>query len=283
MSSGLQRHVPGSEPGGDAGTPIGALEYVQYLEHDGVGQITINRPAVHNAISLDTMAELERILHWLETQSQVKAVVLTGAGEHVFVSGGDLKDFERLETYGSAVAMSRRMQDLMARLEALPIPVIGAINGDCLGGGCEFALAADMRIVSETAHFGFKQVTLGITPAWGGLPRLVCLVGRARALMLLLSGETIDAREAERIGLAEKVAAPGEVLSTALQMARRIASNPPSAVRAIKRMVNHGVAPTGEESAAFEADLFARTWISEDHQEALAARKQRRAPHFRGR
>lgn len=286
MGGSLERHKRSSEPDGDAtaeATPLGLLEHLQYVERDRVGLITINRPTVHNAISLVTMAELDRVLQWLETKSQVGAVVLTGAGDRVFVSGGDLKDFERLETYDSAVAMSRRMQDLMARLETLPAPVIGAINGDCLGGGCEVALAADIRVVSETAHFGFKQVTLGITPAWGGRPRLGRLVGRAKALMLLLSGETIGAREAERIGLAEKVVAPGEVLSASLRLAGQIASKPPFAVRAIKRMVNHDTPPSDENAAAFEADLFARTWISEDHQEALAARKQKRAPNFRGR
>jgi enoyl-CoA hydratase len=286
MGGSLERDKAGSEPAADAtaeATPLGLLEHLEYVERDHVGLITINRPTVHNAISLVTMAELDRVLQWLETDSQVRTVVLTGAGDRVFVSGGDLKDFERLETYDSAVAMSRQMQALMARLEVLPIPVIGAINGDCLGGGCEVALAADIRIVSATAHFGFKQVTLGITPAWGGRPRLVRLVGRAKALMLLLSGEAIDAREAERIGLAEKVVAPGELLSTALELARQIAANPPLAVRTIKRMLNRDAPPADEDAAAFEADLFARTWISEDHQEALAARKQKRAPIFRGR
>ena len=175
--SRLEQHDSAPEPGSAAATPLGALQHVQYVESDGAGLLTINRPAVHNAISLVTMDELDRVLTWLETKAQVKAVVITGAGDRVFVSGGDLKDFERIETHDAAAAMSRRMQDLMARLEALPIPVIGAINGDYLGGGCEVALAADLRIISATAHFGFKQVTLGITPAWGGLPRLVQLIG----------------------------------------------------------------------------------------------------------
>jgi enoyl-CoA hydratase len=262
---------------------VDRLEHLKYIERDRVALLTIDRPAVHNAISLVTMAELDRVLRWLETESKVGSVVLTGAGNRVFVSGGDLKDFERLETYDSAVAMSRQMQDLMARIEALPMPVVGAINGDCLGGGCEVALSADIRIVSETAHFGFKQVTLGITPAWGGRNRLVRLVGRSKALMLLLSGETIDATEAERIGLADKVVAPDEVLSASMQLAAQIASNPPLAVRTIKRMVNHDGASADQNAVSFEADLFAQTWISDDHREALAARKQRRAPIFRGR
>ena len=274
-----ERELEKSEP------VVAGLEYLQYVEADGVGLLTINRPAVHNAISLATMAELDRVLDWVSTDSQVAALVLTGAGDRVFVSGGDLKDFERLTTHDSAVAMSRRMQLLMARLQELPIPVIGAVNGDCLGGGCEVALAADIRVVSNTAHFGFKQVTLGITPAWGGRRRLVRLVGRSRALELLLSGDLIDADEAHRIGLAEKVVPAGEVLSAAMKLARQIALNPRLAVRAIKRAINHDVAALdgATDAVAFEADLFARTWISEDHNEAVEARKQKRAPIFRGR
>jgi enoyl-CoA hydratase len=259
------------------------LEQLEYIECDRVGLLRINRPQVYNAISLATMAELERVLSWIETASDVGAVVLTGAGDRVFVSGGDLKDFERLTTYDSAVAMSRKMQGLMARLRALSVPVIGAINGDCLGGGCEVALAADIRIVSATAKFGFKQVTLGITPAWGGRRRLVRLVGRARALSLLLSGDLIDAEYAARIGLADQVVPADQVLPAALELARKIAGNPQMAVRAIKRAVDYDDALDDEESAVFEADLFARTWISDDHQEALAARKEKRPPNFKGR
>ncbi len=259
------------------------LENLRYAEDDGVGLLTIDRPAVYNAISLATMDELDRVLDWLENGSQAGALVVTGAGERVFVSGGDLKDFESLTTYDAAAAMSRRMQHLMARLSGLRIPVIGAINGDCLGGGCEFALATDIRIVSEGAHFGFKQVTLGITPAWGGRGRLVRLIGRSRTLMLLLSGDLIDATEARRIGLADRVTPAGEVLAAALELARSIARNPRGAVEAIKRTVNHDEAAGGEDAIEFEADVFARTWISEDHYEALAARKEKRAPKFRGR
>jgi enoyl-CoA hydratase len=262
---------------------LNVLEHLQYLERDQVGLLTINRPSVHNAISLATMDEIERVLEWLETGSQVRVLVLTGAGERMFVSGGDLKDFERLSTYGSAVAMSRRMQALMARLEKLPIPVIGAINGDCLGGGCEVALAADIRVIADSAHLGFKQVALGITPAWGGRRRLVRLVGRSKALWLLLTGELIDAVEAERIGLADKVVPRAEVVAAALELARQIAAHPPMAVRTIKQAVNRDESCADEDGMAFESALFAQTWISEDHREALNARKEKRPPRFRGR
>jgi len=175
------------------------------------------------------------------------------------------------------------MQLITARLRALPVAVLGAINGDCLGGGCEVALACDIRIVSDRAHFGFKQVNLGITPAWGGRRRMVRLVGRARALSLLLTGELIDAAEAVRVGLADQVVASDQVLVATEQLARTIAANPRMAVRAIKRMVNEDIAADDERARAFEADLFAQTWISEDHQEALDARKERREPRFKGR
>lgn len=263
--------------------PLSGLQDLRLTECDGVATLVINRPQVHNAVSLATMAEIERTLDWLEADSAIAALILTGAGERSFVSGGDLKDFERITTYDAAVAMSRRMQLITSRIRALPVAVIGAINGDCLGGGCEVALACDIRIVSDRAHFGFKQVNLGITPAWGGRRRLVRLVGRSRALTLLLTGDLIDAVEAMRLGLADRVVAIDQVMPAAEQLARTIAGNPRMAVRAIKRMVNEDVSMDDENARAFEADLFAQTWISSDHQEALDARKERRAPNFKGR
>lgn len=259
------------------------LALLRVMQDGTVVTVIINRPQVHNAVSLATMDELERVLDWLESDSSIIALILTGAGERSFVSGGDLKDFQQITTHEAAAAMSRRMQLITARLRALPVPVVGAINGDCLGGGCEVALACDLRIVSATAHFGFKQVNLGITPAWGGRRRLVRIVGRARALQLLLTGELIDAAEALRIGLADRVVAAAEVATVAAAFAASIAENPPMAVRTIKQMVNLDDYGGDEDAREREADSFARTWISEDHAEALAARKERRRPRFTGR
>ena len=267
----------------DSRSPLPGLEYLRFVELEGVATLTINRPQVHNAVSLATMSEIERVLDWLEADSTISALILTGAGDRSFVSGGDLKDFERITTHEAAVAMSRRMQLISARLRALPIPVIGAINGDCLGGGCEVALACDIRIVSDAARFGFKQVNLGITPAWGGRRRFVRMAGRARALRLLLTGDLIEAAEALRLGLADEVVASGQVMVQATALARAIAANPPLAVRAIKQMVNEDDLIDDERIQALEADRFARTWISEDHDEALVARKERRDPKFKGR
>jgi enoyl-CoA hydratase len=259
------------------------FEHLIVKEDHSVATITINRPQVHNAISLAAMEELERVLDWLERAAEISAVILTGAGDRSFVSGGDLKDFERITTYAAAVAMSRRMQRITARFRGLPVPVIGAINGDCLGGGCEVALACDMRIVSEKARFGFKQVNLGITPAWGGRRRLLQMIGRSRALTLLLTGELIDAEEAQRLGLADRIVPPDKLMSTAFDLAGTIARNPRMAVRAIKRMIDIDDSSEDAPAREFEADLFAQTWISEDHQEALDARKENRAPRFKGR
>ena len=280
----VERNLPliGDTPAA-AGEPLSELEYLRFTLQEGVATLFINRPQVHNAVSLATMAELERVLDLLEKDPGVAAVILTGAGDRSFVSGGDLKDFEKITTHEAAAAMSRRMQLITGRLCALPALVIGAINGDCLGGGCEVALACDLRIVSDAAHFGFKQVNLGITPAWGGRRRFVRLVGRARALTLLLTGELIDAAEALRIGLADRMVPSSQVMDAATELASEVARNPRMAVRAIKRLVNEDDRSDEEDARELEADLFARTWISADHQEALDARKERRAPRFTGR
>ncbi len=253
------------------------LTNLRFEENGGVALITIDRPAVHNAISLATRDELARVLDYVEQAPHLAAVVLTGGGDRTFVSGGDLKEFEQITTHEAAAAMSRRMQTLMNRLSHLPVPVVGAINGDSFGGGCEVALACDIRIASASARFAFKQVTIGITPAWGGRQRLTRLVGRSVALSLLLTGEVIDAGEALKLGLVDRVVDAPQVREAALEFARRIADNPASAVRTIKRQVDEGEGLTGDEAIEFEADSFARTWISDEHNQAVARWKQRRS------
>jgi enoyl-CoA hydratase len=253
------------------------LKHLRYTERDRIALLTVDRPEVHNAIGLTTIPEFARVLDHLENSSELAALVLTGGGDRTFVSGGDLKELEQLTTHEAAAAMSREMQTLMHRLSALPIPVIGAINGDSFGGGCEVALACDIRIASSQSRFAFKQVTIGITPAWGGRSRLVKLVGRSVALRLLLTGEVIDANEAMRLRLVDRVVGPGAVVNYAMELARQIAMNPGGAVRAIKHQVNHGENLEGQAAVDFEADSFARTWISDDHLKAVTAWKHRRS------
>ncbi|MDO8532211.1 MAG: enoyl-CoA hydratase/isomerase family protein [Dehalococcoidia bacterium] len=261
---------------------IGPFANILYEEQAGVAILTINRPAVHNAISLATMDELETALAHLEASDSVHALVLTGAGDKSFVSGGDLMDFERLNTHDLAAGMSRRMQRIMARLNGLPMPVIGAVNGNAFGGGCEVALACDIRVASRDARMGFLQVTLGITPAWGGRERLLRLTGRSRALLLMLTGDVFTAEEAHRMGLVDVLAEPGQARETALALARRIGAQPPLAVRLIKQATDFATGVSPREAESIEADLFARSWLSADHDEALRARKEKRPPRFTG-
>jgi enoyl-CoA hydratase/carnithine racemase len=248
---------------------------------DRVGTLTFRRPEVKNAIDLKTMDELERVATALEADRTLQAVVITGASG-TFVSGGDLKSLETLEGVEAGRAMSRKMQAALQRLEQLEVPVIAAIEGHALGGGAEVALACDMRIAAADAKIGFKQIALGIMVGWGGGQRLRALVGRGRALELLLTGETLSGEEAFRSGLVDRVVPPGKALAEAAAFARRVASQPPLAVRAIKRALYQGEAMPRDDGIAFEAECFAFLWGSRDHREAVQAYFEKRPPMFRG-
>jgi enoyl-CoA hydratase/carnithine racemase len=247
-----------------------------------VALVTFNRPQVHNAISLRTMAELDSVLDYVTAERAIGALILTGAGDRSFASGGDLKEFDAVRTREQAIDLSMRMQRVMARLRACELPVIAALNGDAYGGGFEVAMNCDMRVASRTARVGFLQVTLGITPAWSGRQRIIEAVGRSRGLRFMLTGEVLSAEDACTLGLLDQVVEPAGVLPTATDLAHRIARHPPLAVRAIKRAVNRATQLQPEEAMRFEAETFADTWLSDDHWEALAARREKRAPDYRG-
>ena len=243
--------------------------------------VKLNRPEVHNAINLRMIAELTNVLQRSSDDPQIACVVITGAGPKTFTSGGDLKEFAGLRTREEAEAMSLRMQRLARSIRRAPFPVIAAMNGDAYGGGLEFALAADARVADENARLGFLQVTIGVTPAWRGISRARELLPRSTALLLMLTGEVFGAEEALRYGLVDRVAPAGEALRVALEIADRIAAQPPLAVRTIKQMLN---APPGDDDEALqrEASAFAGAWISADHWEALAARSERRPGRYVG-
>lgn len=255
-------------------------ETVRLSREGGVVLLTIDRPEVKNALDLETIEALSEIVEGLARDPGVRAVVLTGAGG-AFISGGDLKDFLRLDAPQAGKQMARRMQSVLARLEALEVPVIAAMEGVALGGGAEVSLACDMRIASESARLAFKQVSLGIMVGWGGGQRLLRLVGRSRALRLLLTGAFLTAEQALKIGLVDEVVPPGEAVGAALGLAREIAAQPTRAVRATKRALHHGAELGRAEAAAFEAECFATLWGSPDHREAVAALMEKRAPSFR--
>lgn len=228
---------------------------VELESDDGLSIITINRPQARNAISLATMGELEDAL---DQVGDARALAITGAGDRAFVSGGDLKELSALRTVDEAAAMARRMRSICDRLAGFPGPVVAALNGHALGGGAEFAVAADIRLAAEDIRIGFNQVTLEIMPAWGGAERLAALVGRGRALLLAGTGRVLDAAAAERMGLVDAVLPRPTFDQEWRAIARQLASRPAGE---IKRVIS-GAPP--EEAV----EAFARLWIADAHWEA---------------
>lgn len=256
---------------------------VLYNEEGGVGVVTVNRPEVHNALNMQTIRELRELLLRLAAEDALRALVLTGSGKKTFLSGGDLKEFQRIRTVDEARAMIAAMKEVTDLLAGSPWPVIAAVNGLAAGGGCETAVACDFRIASETAELGFRQIKLGIMSGWGGGPRLVRLVGRSRALRLMLTGELVKAPEALAIGLVDRVVPPDRVMEEAMELAWSIAANAPLAVRAYKRLVQMTAQVPLDAALAFETELFGPVWVSEDHEECVRAFFEKRAPRLVGR
>ena len=217
--------------------------------------ITIDRPHARNAISLETMDQLEKALDGAEGAA---ALVLTGAGDRAFVSGGDLKELSALRTEAEASAMAFRMRTICDRIAGFPVPTIAALNGHALGGGAEFAVAADIRLAADDIKIGFNQVALDIMPAWGGAERLTKLVGRSKALLLAGTGTVLGAAEAERIGLIDRVLPRASFDEDWRAIARSLATRPAGE---IKRVIDG--ATTTEAVAA-----FARLWVSDEHWQA---------------
>jgi enoyl-CoA hydratase len=248
----------------------------------GVATITINRPKVLNALNSQTIDELRRAILDLTHDRSIRAVILTGAGEKSFVSGADINELATLAPVdGKEYAL--RGQHVLNLIEHMGKPVLAAVNGYALGGGCELAMACSLRFAAEHARFGQPEVTLGLMPGYAGTQRLARLVGKGRALELLLSGETIEAQEARRIGLVNRVCASATLLSDARAFAARLAAGPPVAVRCIIDAVNRGLDASFEEGAFLEATLFGLVASTEDMREGTRAFLDKRKPEFKGR
>ncbi len=254
-----------------------------YDEDGGVGIATVNRAEVHNALNMDTIRELRQLCLKLRAEDRLRAMILTGAGDKTFLSGGDLKEFQHLKTMDEARHMISTMKEVTDMLAGFPWPVIAAVNGLAVGGGCETAVACDFRIASRSAKLGYRQITLGIISGWGGGPRLVHLLGRGRALRLMATGDLLSADEALAIGLVDQVVPPEQVMPSALALARTIAENAPLGVRAYKRLVQMTVRVPLEAALEFETELFGPVWVSEDHDECVRAFFDKRKPNLLGR
>ncbi|MFI0350322.1 enoyl-CoA hydratase/isomerase family protein [Actinomadura sp. 9N407] len=228
------------------------------LELDGgLAVVTIDRPHARNAIAPATMDELDKAL---DAAAGAQALVIRGAGDRVFVSGGDLKELAAIRTEDEATAMALRMRGICDRLAGFPVPVIAALNGHALGGGAEVAVAADIRVAADDIRIGFTQSTLAIMPAWGGAERLAALVGRGRALLLEGTGTLLDAAEAERAGLVDRVLPRASFEDGWRALARSLANGP---AREIKKVTAGGV-PADEAARA-----FARLWVADEHWQAV--------------
>lgn len=258
-----------------------AYQFLTVDVTDRVATLTINRPDKLNALNDATMAELGQAVEALEASNDVAAIVVTGAGR-AFVAGADISEL-RAKSATEAYALARRGQEIFRRLETSPKPVIAAVNGFALGGGCELAMACHLRLASEAAKFGQPEVKLGVIPGYGGTQRLTRLVGRGRALQLLLSGEMIDAAEAYRIGLVNRVVGANDsVVEVARGMLRLMLANGPLALSHCIDAVNRGSDIPMDEALALEAAAFGLLAATSDMREGTAAFVEKRAPNFRG-
>ncbi len=252
-----------------------------YEKKDNIGVVTVNRPDKLNALSNELTEELQHILDEIEKDVDLRVVVITGAGDKAFVAGADINELvERDALKGRDV--SRFRQALFARIENLPVPVIAAVNGYALGGGLELALACNIRIASEKAQFGAPEVKLGIIPGDGGTQRLPRLVGLGRAMELVLTGDFIDAQEAHRIGLVNRVVSPDELMESVMTLAKKIASRPPLAVKYAKEAVNRSQEGDTASGYALESYLHALACTTEDKKEGVTAFLEKRKGQFKG-
>jgi enoyl-CoA hydratase len=259
-----------------------SYENVRTELKEGVLTITIDRPKVLNALNAQTVTEIGQAFDAARDDESIRCVILTGGGEKAFVAGADINELSKM-TPLTGKAVAERGQRVLSKIERLPKPVIAAINGFALGGGCEIALACHIRIASEKAQLGLPEVTLGIIPGYGGTQRMARLLGKGKALELILTGDRIGAAEAERIGLVNKVVPADQLMPAAEEMARRIAARGPLAVRAGLEAVMNGSEMPFEEGQFLEATLFGLLTATEDMKEGMTAFLEKRQADFKGR
>ena len=248
-----------------------------------VALITINRPDKLNALSRPLLQDLSAAIDEVAADDRVRAVVLTGAGSKAFVAGADIAEIAALDTAQAGVEYARFGQTVMRKLELLPKPVIAAINGYALGGGCELALCADIRIAADAAQLGQPEINLGVIPGFGGTQRLARLVGRDRAKLLVFTGERVGAEEAYQLGIVDRVVPAASLIDSAYELAASLAAKAPRALALAKAAINEGMDLPLDEALKLEADLFGRTIDTEDRREGTAAFLEKRQAQWSGR
>ena len=260
----------------------GSFETILFEQRNHIAVVTINRPEKLNALNRKVKSELREVFSKIKDDDAVRVVILTGSGDKSFVAGTDIKELTDLDQE-KGKQFSAAGQELFNLIENLGKPVIAAVNGYALGGGCELALACHIRIATENARFGQPEVTLGIIPGYGGSQRLARLVGKGRAMELILTGSQIDAQEALRIGLVNKLVPQTELRKTAETLAESIASKPHIAIRIALKAVNVTDETNLTDGQELEATLFGLCCATEDFREGVAAFLEKRKPSFRHR
>jgi enoyl-CoA hydratase len=267
-------------PDTSAGATL-TLANVLYEKKGAIAYVTVNRPKVLNALNTPTWKDLRTAFEDARDDRAVRGVILTGAGDKAFIAGADIGELAQV-TACEAEQSSRLGQGVLDLIENLGKPVIAAVNGFALGGGCETAMACTIRIAVDTANFGQPEVTLGLIPGGGGTQRLPRLVGKGRALQLILSGEIISAQESYRFGLVNEVVAAADLIARAEAILKKITANAPIAVKFALEAVNKAVETSQSEGLLLEASYFGLCASTEDKKEGTSAFLQKRAPQFRG-
>lgn len=250
------------------------MQTVLYTQEGAVGVVTIDRPKALNALNSTVLDELRQAFEAMDLET-VRCVVITGSGEKSFAAGADIGEMSNL-TQGEAEAFGKKGNDLFRMIETFPVPVIAAVNGYALGGGCELALCCDIRICSDNAQFGQPEVGLGITPGFGGTQRLVRAVGPGRAKEMIYTARSIKADDALRVGLVNAVYPQAELMPAAMKLAGTIAKNAPIAVRACKKAINEGTQVDMDSAIVIEEKLFGSCFETEDQREGMQAFLEKR-------
>ncbi len=258
-------------------------QFIKYEKDGPMALITINRPEVRNALTQAVMEEMSSAIDQAESDDDVRVLVFTGAGEKAFVAGADLNESQYRTMMTELSPFSRARREVYIKLEHLTKPSIAAVNGYALGGGCELALACTFRIASENAKFGQTEINVGIIPGLGGTQRLTRLVGKAKAMELVMTGDIIKADEALRIGLVNKVVPAEDLMNSAKEMADKLASKAPVALRCAKDAIDYGSEMPLELALQFENRLYAIINGTQDKKEGMTAFLEKRAPKWQGR
>ncbi|MAU01995.1 MAG: hypothetical protein CL608_33080 [Anaerolineaceae bacterium] len=254
---------------------------IEYTQQDGIATLRVNRPAARNALNWTAQEQFAAVVTDVAGDTAVRVLIITGAGDKAFVSGGDLKELSGHPERAAGQRLNRVMRDALVQLTQLPIPVIAAVNGDAFGGGCEILTACDLRLAAGHARFCFAQVRNALCTGWGGTGRLVNLLGQARALDLLLTSRIFSAEEAMQMGLVQQVVDDRVGLETAVtQLAHSLSQLPQQALAASKQLVHAASQLSPVATNRLETELFVDLWSQPDHLEALAAFREKRPPIF---